>query len=641
MRKLHARNRVVSVAVVLAVAAVAVVGAASAGVPVAGAGGTPPASAAAGAAGPASDVSAPTFGSSAKSDQRGDVVRIAVRMPEGESAEVRILGIDTDYEATVRVTDDDFDGLVVVQFNTYVSGEARAFQTASDRDSLRVVETPNRDGPLAVGDYRLLTDGGDERADLTIEPRQTRAVDTMVAPVDASDRLRSVDAVARYREAGNLTVRSPEATAAVATRDTLVLRLRASGLSGVLADQPGDTVTERFRALVATDLVSLSLEQTNPGASQEAARLLLNRSGVHVVERSTTDTYFVVVDTAAAHYQRGDGEVRTGLPVGAQFRANLTVGPHGEFADERQTVTTDLAVVERRATVGTHSEAGDYYLLPERGQVVAGETTLAPGSTATVHFRTPDGEFERTRTVTVTAAAGGQGRFETAVGLQALTEGDTLEVSVAEDGTSLTAGPTTVTVRSPVATLDSATLTVDGTTLEVTLTANLSRGGLLTVRADNESGRILGVTTVDRGGERASVPLSNLPPEDTPLVVTAVRDIDSDGEYAPDVDVPYEQTTSTRPVRLTIVLYRLPPTATPTPSSTATPATPTADGTPGNDGTPTGTGTETLHDPTETTPPDTGDGPVTTPGFGALAALAALAAALLVLRRDRSDGQRR
>jgi hypothetical protein len=188
----------------------------------------------------------------------------------------------------------------------------------------------------------------------------------------------------------------------------------------------------------------------------------------------------------------------------------------------------------------------------------------------------------------------------------------------------LTNTPETATVRTPRATLDSSTLTVEGAMLQVALSANLSRGGLVTVRADNASGRLVGVAPVDPGGERVSVPLSDPPAKNTPLVVRAVRDLDGDRVFTPGVDEPYEEANSPRPIELTIVLYRTPPSPTATPTPTSTAVTTTGGTTP----TDASTGTERTRTRTAT-----GDGVSAVPGFGPLVALLAVLAAIVRLRR--------
>lgn len=576
----------------------------------------------------------PQFASSAVLEERGDVASIAVRMEDGGSADVDILGKgNSDYEAHLTLRDEDNDGRVVLEFNTYLAGRNGAFETAAEGDEVLVRGQSGASGVLPVGSYRMLTDDRNDISDLEVEPRETASVTALVAPDGASARLETGDDVARYRRAGNLTTRPANDTVPVAERDTLVVRLKASGIAGALAAQEGDNVTERFRSLVASDLLSLDVDWTNTGTEVPDLPLLLNRSGVSVASRPGNDAYFVVVDTAAAKYRRG--EVQTGLPAGARFDVNATVPAGSALAsDGRETATTTFRVVEPAATLRTHREGDGFYLRQERNQTVRGRTTLAPGSTVEVQVSGPDG-LQRSRTVTVRPSRG-LGTFESAVDLRGVGEGASIEVTATEADGPLTEGPLTATVRSPGASLDSSTLAADGTTLEVVLEANLTRGGLLTVRAHNRSGRIVGVTPVASGAGQASVPLQDLPPKDTPLVVTAVRDMDGDGEFTPGVDVPYAQSDNPRPVTLTITLYRLPPSPTPTPSAPPTDATPTATTpTPSTPPTDTSTGPPTDATPGTGGTATPGGGPIPTqvPGFGQVVAVLALA--LVALRRAR------
>lgn len=187
--------------------------------------------------------------------------------------------------------------------------------------------------------------------------------------------------------------------------------------------------------------------------------------------------------------------------------------------------------------------------------------------------------------------------------------------------------PAAVTVQSPEAALQEPSLSVEGSTLYATVSADLSRGGLIAVRADNESGRLLGAAAVDPDSDTVEIPLENLPEKGTPLILLPVRDIDSDGAVSASVDVPYTQSNSPRLVKSTVALYKLPPSPTPTPTpggdDTVTPSSPDA--------------TQSSDDPTTgDTPGTTQDDsslPVDVPGFGPAVALAALLAAFLLFAR--------
>lgn len=579
----------------------------------------------------------PEFISSLITDQRGDVVRIPVRLPNSNDARIRIVGQSTDYEAIVALSDGNHDERVFVEFNTYLAGTDEAFRAADTGDRVFVRSQTSVEGILPAGRYHLSTADAEDTAELVIEPRSTRDVTTMVAPDGAFEHLRSPDAVSGYRETGNLTLRPATERAAVARHDTLVLRVRASGLSGVLATQPGSNDTERFRSLVGSDVLSFTVAETNPPTSEERAHLLLNRTGVRVVADPGADRYFVVIDTSTVRYRRGDdGTVHTGLPLGFVFEANVTVAADGPLGqDTPRAAATTFEVVERSASLRTHAEAGQLFLHPAKDQLIDGTTTVAPGTTVAVRVAAPDADFDVTKSVTV-GQSGGNGTVETAVDLASLPEGTTLSATASDDHGSLTAAPVAVTVESPAATLDEPSLVVEGSRLNAAVTANLSRGGVIAVRARNESGRLLGATAADPGERTVRVPLSNLPERDTPLVVVALRDFDSDGAVSPSVDAPYEQANAPRPVTVTVALYRLPPSPTPSPDG---PPAQTVDST---DATPTGTAPtalQTTEPPAATSPPG-GNGlpdvdglPVDVPGFGAAAALTALSMVILLLAR--------
>lgn len=582
-----------------------------------------------------SGATGPKFVSSYVTDQRGDVVRIPVRMPDSNDARLRIVNIQAGYDANLTLSDRNHDGIATLEFNTYLAGTRSAFKTAADDDDVSVLSQTDVDGPLPTGEYRLRIEEGAETAGLKIERRSTDGITTMVAPDGAYEHLRTEDAVDQYRHAGNLTARRSGDPAAVARRDTLVLRISASGISGVLASQPGNNDTERFRALVESDVLSFDVLETNPTTSQKRASLLVNRSGLHVVADGRSDRYYVVVDTSRAHYRRGeDGTVETGLPVGTSFEANVTVAADSYLGvDAPRAAEMAFEVVDRSAVIRTHAESGAYFLQPAAGQSIEGATTVAPGTTVELTIEGTAADFSARKSVTV-RGADGNGTFEATIDIAELPEGTTLVATARDPRGSLTDEPTRVTVRSPAAEIGSQALAVEGSRLYATVEADLSRGGLITVRANNASGRLLGSTDVDPGSNTVEVPLENLPGKDTPLVITALRDIDGDGAVSQSVDVPYEESNSPRPVQVTMALYRLPPSPTPSPvgpgtETTASSSTP-PEGTPDSSDTP-GPGDTT--DPQATPSPDADQLPVGVPGFGAATALVALVATLLLLAR--------
>lgn len=577
----------------------------------------------------------PEFVSSSLTDHRGDVVPIAVQMNDASSAKIDILGRKSDYDAHVTVRDGNGDGRVTLRFNTYLAGGAGTFETAESADSVSIHGQGTVDGMVPADNYRLRTDDGNDLADLRIRPRETKSLTSMVAPKGSFSSLVTSRDVSAQREAGNLTGRTGAGTVAVAEEDVLVLRFRATGFSGLLAAQPGDDATERFQSLVDGDALTFEVEQTNPASGRVPATLMLNRDGVRLVTNVNRDAYFLVVDTERAHYRRDDdGEIRSGLPLGARFEANLTVeGPSGLTSDGPEHVGVPVRVVERSATLRTHEESGRSFVDPARGQTITGRTTLAPGSTLTVEVTADDGDFQRSRTVRV-QPGDDLGTFETGVNLQALEENTTIEISAHEGATDLTSDPVTATVRSVSATVELSDLETAPGSVFVTATTDFSRGGLLVVRAYNESGRVLGTEPVEPGPTNARVELQDLPPKDSELVVAAVRDIDGDGHLTPDLDVRYTEVNSPRPLDRTILLYTLPPSPTPTPSpSTDPPDTPPTD-TPGTAVTATNATTPPEAPSTAAATPD--DAPVweEVPGFGVgVTVPAMLVVALLVRRR--------
>lgn len=571
----------------------------------------------------------PEFATSAIVDQRGDVVRIPVRMQRGGNARIEINGRNTGYSAVVTVRDSNRDGRVPFEFNSFRAGSDGAFRAVDDGDEVSVHAQSDVDGLVPAGMYRLLTDDGESYADMELEPRSTDRIRPVVAPDGAFDRLRTSDAVDRFRKAGNLTGREGAGRATVAHHDTLVLRIDATGLSGPLSAQPGTNDSERFRSLVGSDVLSLDVVETNPAPDQKPARLLLNRSGVRFVVDDRRDRYYVVVDTSTVRYVR-DGEVRTGLQPGDEFAANVTVSADSKLgADAPRSAAAEFVVVERSVTIRMPSEAGQSFLAPDRDQPVPGTTTVAPGSSIEVRLGSTTSD-DLTKSVTVTRTDGTRA-FEASVDLSHISEGAVLTATASDHRGSLTDGPVRVTVRSPGASLNEPSLEASGSRLYATVTANLSRGGVVTVRANNDSGRLLGAAAVEPGRRTVRIPLENLPAKNTPMIVTALRDVDGDGGVSPSVDVPYEQSDSPRPVHLTVTLFKLPPSPTP-PSPTGATGTTTPSGTTPSDDAP---GPGTTGSPPGSPATDDGQLPVDVPGLGTGAALVALGVVLLLFGRRR------
>lgn len=564
----------------------------------------------------------PEFASSHVVEQQGDVVAIQVRVQDGTTATVDIFGRGPDYEVTLELRDDDFDGRVTALFNTYRAGTSDAFEAASSGDEVGVYGQTPVEGAVPVGSYRLATRDREETAELEIEPRSTDGVSVLVAPDGSAEDLDSAAAVERYEEAGNLTARPPGGTGAVAEHDTLVVQFEASGLSGALAEQPGADDGERLAALLESDLLESEVLEVDPASDLTRAHVPLDQPAVHPVALPGEDRYLLVVDTDAVEYRRGeDGPTETGLTPGDEFEATLTVPSWSDLPTSgEESVAGRFAVVARTAHLSSHEEAGERFLRPAPAQAVEGWTTVAPGSELEVVVTGE--QFRATRTVTV-GTGDEWGTFDARFDLSSVPEGETVELAARDHRTWLS-DPVSATVRSPEARLGSPSLDVEGRTLHLVVTANLSRGGLVTVRASDRDGRVVGVAAVPPGEQEVRVPLSDLPPQDTPLVVTAVRDLDGDGDLSAG-DVPYEEADSDRPLTETIALYTLPPSPSPSPSVTGVPG----DGTPSEDG----PGTEESPDGPDSTGGDDDPLPVRTPGVGVVGALLALAAVLVVAAR--------
>lgn len=510
------------------------------------------------------------------------------------------------------------------------------------------------DGP-AGGTDRL---GGDAVATPSA-PNGTNAT-AMVAPRGSVDRLASVAAIERGREAGWVTP-SP----VLAAGDTLVLRLRLPGMAGRVANASGDTADARFRSVLAGESVSLRLVQRHTSPERSRKVFYLNGSRGQVVTADpANDTYYVAANLAAISDATGgpgtDYHIRNGdfiprLVVNGEHRLNP--GPIG--APNR---TARFVRADREARF---SGADDGALSPgfaaAPNQTVAGHTTLAPGSTVSITVTNATGiEVPRTATARVSRATTDDDPpkfvFETGLNLSGVDPGTGISLAVASNGTVISDGYEHDRYRAPV---DSPGAAVDlraDPILDDSIRierATLPAGGFVVVERTSD-GTVVGSSDyLDAGThEGLRVRVSGHVADNSTLRVSLARDSDGDGQYFVSADRYYAD--SMRPAgasvsRAAASTATVTATATPTVTPTATPTdvpttvespTPT---TPEPTETPTAAPTtepSTVGDSPRTDPPaatTSGDGP----GFGGTLAVAALAVAgLLAVTRRWEMGRR-
>ncbi|WP_436924301.1 DUF7282 domain-containing protein [Halosimplex amylolyticum] len=664
---------------------------------VSAAGSTAAADAGGSAAPAASDHSRDSYPDAPQMDvARGDVAAIETGIARSRTGTVRIESVDEEFNVTLTFANNDGRKPATLYVNTYLAGNESAVAglayTAGDNDRVAVEERDSVSGaPMPVGAYDVTIEkqSGTQRKRLTIDDPSVGELTLLRAPGDRFENLSTDRDVIQGRQSG--LVSDPPTTddgPAAALGDTMVYRLEAGGLYGLMAAQGGQTAEENFLAVAGDgakgQVLDLTIDGRDGCAPVVDVPASIGGGTMQVIPDATNETLYVTADLRRVTYESADGW--GDRSVG---RASVSVFDRSHLVDSNQTSGVDYGILEREITYDPAGQA----LRREAasGQTIAGETTLAPHSRLTFDVTAIDDDYGTQVETTVD----GDGSFATTVNLSEAPDGARLTLSTAEiDGskTLLTTGGAPETAvwfqeyESP--STEEATV-IDG------VRAALEDGGYVAAYAvppdeqvthENLVGRS---TYLEPGVHSTQVSLRE-PLTDSQTVVLAVhRDSDGDGRFDyPADDSPYRidgdavytagrvllSGDSSDPPRnpqyLTVDLRPAEdiegtavPTATPTdePTPTASPsptpesvgttelppptlrgdetptATPDRSGTVGPNGTAVGTAPNGTVGPNGTTAGTTGDGSTEGlgPGFGPGAVLVAgfvLAVAALARR---------
>ncbi|QLH80282.1 DUF7282 domain-containing protein [Halosimplex pelagicum] len=495
-------------------------------------------------------------------------------------------------------------------------------------------------------------------------PNGTNAT-VMVAPRGSVDRLASVAAIERGREAGWVTP-SP----VLAAGDTLVLRLTVPGIADRVANATGDTADARFRTVLADENVSVRFVQRHVGPHRDRAIFYLNGSrGQAVAADPANDTYYVAADLAAVPNSDGEPGIDEYLRSRGEFVPRLVVdGEHrlnpGDLDEANR--AGGFALSDREAEL-FDADVEDL-LAPgfaaASNQTVAGATTLAPGSTVTVSVTDAVGiETPRNATARVTGRTADRDDydppgfvFETALNLSGVDPGTEISLAVASDGTVLNDRYERDRYRAPVdsprASLELANDPFANGTVRVA-NATLPDGGFVAVERTSD-GTVVGSSDyLDAGtheGLRVTVS-EGASTDDSDLRVYLAHDSDGDGNYFRSADRSYADAmravgaTVSRAAASTATATAT-PTVTPTPTATSTDVGTVVESPTPTSAAPTETPTVTATaDPPTATDRGATDAPATTtsgdgPGFGPGTALvASVLSALPGVVRARRNGE--
>ncbi len=428
---------------------------------------------------------------------------------------------------------------------------------------------------------------------------------TFVAPGDTIEALRDGTGT------GILTRRQR-----VALPDGLVVRVSTPDLGAAVADQPGNTTTERFQTLLSSPDASLTGVEITSG--DDPPRAIDLTAEQLVVRRVGSDTFDLIYETD--QLRTTDDTNGNGRPDEGGGTAIVPVRVFElEFTHDGVSASSSLGVFPAAVTFSTPAADG-VVLYPLPDQRLVGQTPLAPGTELTISLDGVGQPFAVERSTTVTGRQ--QSFANLSLDLTDAPAGIPLMMTARFDGQSL---------RETQGRL--AELTASFTTAETDDPRNRLRlrnvslvsGGFLVVR-NGAGGRLVANRYVEAGEyDSLTIQYRQALTADS-AVVTAYVDVDGDRLFeAGSPDRHFRR--DGEPVSTVVDLDRSTPATPETPTDTQTTAPPTTDtpttvpSSPATDG----TGTQTGGRITDAS----GD------GFGPGGVLAALALGLAALaRRD-------
>jgi len=603
-----------------------------------------------------SDEGEASFETSTVQDEVGDVTNITVQVDNTEDAVINIGSEEDDnYYIQGQITDDDGDGEVTVQFNSYTAGtegNGNTVISVPGDDDLDDVEEGGdfsradlTEDTLEAGSYSMNVTAGtapdvtspDSVGTLRLNENSVESMQTWVAPSDADIDDDDIDVYDRIGE--NLTQSD-----SIAVEDVVVHQIEASGIEGALAHEEednnaGDT-TEAFAQAVDTDGdtsdgvgdagLTLYVNRTDVGANADADPINFSqgasREALTVVEDADNNTYFVAVDTSDAEFtQSGDTIVDE-----EDTRLNATFSvKEGALSDDDTSSSALYSTSERDATLNL-DEDGFVTVSAAAGQEVSGTTNVAPGSEFEVEMESesdanpfvlrPEATVGPNGTYTATAdfsdySAG------TNFTVQTLDVDGDEDFSDEEDGRIVEASTATVSISDQES--DGSEVVVDS--------AQLSDGGFIVIHDSSllegeVAGSVVGNSEYLEAGSHEDVTITLDEPMDEDFTAIAMPHLDTNGNEAydfPDADGPYTENGSAVTASANVTVSAEPPETETEPPETETEPPET----------------ETEPPETETEPMDTETEATTTaaegPGFtAAIALIALIAAALLAVRRD-------
>ena len=613
-----------------------------------------------------SDEGEASFETSTVQDEIGDVTNITVQVDNTEDAVINVGDENDDnYYIQGQLEDDNGDGEVTVQFNSYTAGtfnNGNTVLSVPGDDGISNIEEGGdfvprgiEDESLEAGSYSINVTAGsspdvtspDSVGTLRLNENSVESVQSWAAPSDAEI---DDDDVEVYDRIGVNLTQSDD----IAVEDVVVHQIQASGVEGALEfqqeDKSSSDVTEAFIAAVDTDGttnagnsdapvgtegtagtegtdagLTLYVNRTDVGANADPQVADLNTSNTVVVDDPDNNTYFVAVNTGALDIEKtGTNGVSVPAEEDVNFNATFAIKDTSPISDDGKSASALYSTSERNANLDL-DDSGVVTVSAATGQEVTGTTNVAPGSELEVEMESendanpfvirPETDVAADGTYTATAdfseySAG------TNFTVQTLDVDGGTEFSDEEDGRIVAADTATVSISDQES--DGSEVVVDS--------AQLSEGGFIAIHAGNASGDVVGNSDYLEAGSHEDVTITLDEPMDEDFTAVAMPHLDTNGNEAydfPDADGPYTSngTAVTDSANVTIVEE----------TQTEAPDTETETEAPDTETEAPDTETEAMDTETEEAETTAAEGP----GFTAAIALIALvAAALLAVRRD-------
>jgi len=361
---------------------------------------------------------------------RGDVARIRVGMNDTDTAYLSIDG--PEYQATVRLHDVDGDGEVTVRFDTFAAGQLLddvvgapgadevALVAGSETDLSNVLDR-------GVYDLGVTVSRGVEyprgEAELRVESRSTDQL--RLWRTDSLDGISTAEDVSAAIENGSIAradVIDPR------TGDILITQIDATGLEGLIANQSGESTTERFIDALNDGELTLDIRQTQTRTPETSPkRLNLSAVDSDVLTVVPGDgTYYVALNTSADVLDRYDDDV-FGFEQSEAYEVTFTVS-EGDLTDaeDGESVSATFSTTE----ASTSLDKDTWTFESADNQSITGTSTHRPGTSVTIRIESQDpaNPFVVRQRVTVQE----NGTFEAEFDLSRLPVGTNLSIRLSD-----------------------------------------------------------------------------------------------------------------------------------------------------------------------------------------------------------------